>query len=452
MNRRDYLVRMGLGAGALAAGSLKLDGVLAQQTAVPPQDTGAPTTSTVEDRTRRMQWWHAARFGMFIHWGLYSVLGRHEWVMENEGIPVSEYEKLADQFKPKPNAARDWARLARRAGQKYMVMTTKHHEGFCNFDTKLTGYCATKRGPGRDLVREYVDAARAEGLRVGFYYSLMDWHHPDGARCQTDEGARRRFVDYIHGQVRELMTNYGKVDILWYDVAWPLDAKGWESVEMNRMVRNLQPDIIINNRSKIPEDFDTPEQRIEASQNRPWESCMTLNDSWGYHASDNGWKNPTTVIRNLITCARDGGNYLLNIGPKPDGSIPVESVQILSIVGDWMSKNGATIYESDNCQPRRGNYLSFTRKGKTLYAHVYYWPGETVVVGNLLPKVKSVKVYATGQPVKFEQDDFRVRLTGLPKKAPELVTTFALECDSEPRQAHEDLRAKKPRVGIYKSA
>ena len=150
------------------------------------------------------------------------------------------------------------------------------------------------------------------------------------ARCKTDEAARRRFVDYIHGQVKELVTNYGKLDILWYDVAWPLDAQGWESVEMNTMVRKLQPDIIINNRSKIPEDFDTPEQRIEASQNRPWESCMTLNDSWGYHAADFNWKSPTTVIRNLITCARDGGNYLLNIGPKPDGSIPEESVRILT--------------------------------------------------------------------------------------------------------------------------
>ena len=152
-----------------------------------------------------------------------------------------------------------------------------------------------------------------------------------------DEAARRRFVDYIHGQVKELMTNYGKIDVLWYDVPWPLDAKGWESVEMNTMVRKLQPDVIINNRSKIPEDFDTPEQRIEASANRPWESCMTLNDSWGYHKSDRNWKSPTTVIRNLITCARDGGNYLLNIGPTEDGSIPLESVQVLTTVGDWMA-------------------------------------------------------------------------------------------------------------------
>ena len=437
-------------AGTLGHGAMKIN-TLAAQEQRPAEGTGAPTTSTVADRTRRMQWWHAAKFGMFIHWGLYSVLGRHEWVMENEGIPVKEYEALARQFRPRPNAARERARLARQAGMKYMVMTTKHHEGFCNFDTKLTEYCAPRRGPGRDLVREFVDAARGEGLRVGFYYSLMDWHHPDGARCKTDEAARRRFVDYIHGQVRELMTNYGKVDILWYDVAWPLDAKGWESVEMNRMVRGLQPDIIINNRSKIPEDFDTPEQRIVASADRPWESCMTLNDSWGYQAADDTWKTPKTVVRNLIACARDGGNYLLNVGPKPDGSVPPESVQILTAVGEWMSRNGATIYESDPCQPRRGNYLSFTRRGDTIFAHVHYWPGETVVVGNLLNKVRSARLYATNRPVKFEQDDFRVRLTGLPKRAPDLVTTFALECEGEPRQDHEAKRAVKPREGVYQS-
>src|SRR5213593_3479822 len=280
MNRRNYLTLMGAAAGTLATAN-KTDLVFGQQAR--PADTGAPTTSTVEDRERRMQWWHAARFGMFIHWGLYSTLGRHEWVMENEGIPVSEYERLAPKFKPIPNAARAWAQLAKRAGMKYMVMTTKHHEGFCNFDTKTTKYCAPKQGPGRDLVKEYVEAARAEGLRVGFYYSLMDWHHPDGARCANDEAARRRFVDYIHTHIRELMTNYGKIDILWYDVAWPLDVKGWESEKMNKMVFELQPDIIVNNRNKLPGDFATPEQRIEAETGgRAWEACMTLNDSWGY--------------------------------------------------------------------------------------------------------------------------------------------------------------------------
>ena len=403
---------------------------------------------TAATRAERLGWWQAARFGMFVHWGLYSQLGRHEWVMNRERIPIPEYEKLAATWQPGERPARAWARLARQAGMQYMVMTTKHHEGFCNFDSKLTNYCAAKRGPGRDLVREYVEAARAEGLRC-FYYSLMDWHHPDGGRCLKDERARRRFVDYIHGQVKELMTNYGKVDVLWYDVAWPLDAKGWESVEMNTMVRKLQPEIIINNRSKVPEDFDTPEQRIEASANRPWESCMTLNDSWGYHAADRNWKNPTTVIRNLITCARDGGNYLLNIGPTGDGSIPLESAQVLSTVGDWMNRHGETIYESDRCQPRRGNYLSYTLKGNTLFAHVHYWPGDTVVVANLINKVMSARFHGSGQPVRFEQDGYRVRLLGLPKKAPYLVTTLALECDGEPRQNNEIKRAEKPREGRY---
>jgi len=257
---------------------------------------------------------------MFIYFGLYSQLGRHEWAMEQEGIPVAEYQLLAKSFNPKPNAARSWAALAKRAGMKYMVMTTKHHEGFCNFDTKLTNYCAPKQAAGRDLVGEYVEAARGAGLPFGFYYSLMDWHHLDGAKCATDEGARRRFVDYIHGQVHELCSNYGKLAILWYDVPWPLTAEGWESVKMNKMVRQLQPDILINNRSAIPEDFTTPEQHIQASS-EPWEACMTMNDR-GYQSADDNWKSPKTIVKNVVTCARDGGNYLLNIGPKGDGSIP----------------------------------------------------------------------------------------------------------------------------------
>src|SRR5215510_2201302 len=326
---------------------------------VPAKQVAGPA-----DSETRMKWWHQAAFGMFVHWGLYSVLGRHEWVMENEGIPVAEYEPLARRFNPKPNAARDWAKLAKRAGMKYMVMTTKHHEGFCLFNSKLTNYCAAKQAAGRDLVKEYVDAARAEGLRVGFYYSLMDWHHPDGARCADDEAARKRFVDYTFGLIRELMSNYGKIDILWYDVSWPLEAAGWESERMNEMVFRLQPDIIVNNRNKLPGDFSTPEQRIQAEEgDRAWESCMTMNGSWGYQRSDDDWKTPKAVIRNLISCARDGGNYLLNIGPKPDGSIPEESIRILTSVGHWMDKNGQAIYDSDRCQPRRSNYASFTRQG-----------------------------------------------------------------------------------------
>lgn len=397
-----------------------------------------------------MKWWHEAKFGMFVHWGLYSVLGRHEWVMENEGIPVIEYAPLAKQFRPKPNAARDWARLAKQAGQKYMVMTTKHHEGFCNFNTKLTDYCAPKQGPGRDLVREYVEAARAEGLRVGFYYSLMDWHHPDGARCATDEEARKRFVAYTHGLIRDLLTNYGKIDVLWYDVAWPLDAAGWESERMNQMVFQLQPDIIVNNRNKLHGDFSTPEQKITAETGgRAWESCMTLNDSWGYQRADNDWKSPATVIRNLISCVRDGGNYLLNIGPKPDGSIPEDSVRVLSEVGQWLARNGESIFESDLCQVRRSNYASFTRKGNTLYMHVHFWPGSTVALSGLMTQVKSARLLAGNRKVDFKQDRFRVDFTGLPEQAPDHpVTTLAIECEAEPTQDSIFVRKEKPRDGV----
>ena len=437
VSRRDYLKLLGAGAAVTMSGqSVFAAAEVASQSAQQPKPP-AESPSIIADRERRMKWWHEAKFGMFIHWGLYSVLGRHEWVMEMEGIPAAEYQDLARRFNPKPNAARDWARLAKRAGQQYMVMTTKHHEGFCHFDTQTTNFCAPKQGPGRDLVREYVDAARAEGLRVGFYYSLMDWHHPDGARCATDESARRRFVDYIHTQIRELLTNYGKIDILWYDVSWPLDVMGWESEKMNEMVFKLQPDIIVNNRNKLNGDFATPEQRIEAAEaGRAWESCMTMNDSWGYQRADDAWKSPKQVIRNLITCAHDGGNYLINIGPKADGSIPQESVQILSTVGRWMEKNGKALYGADVCQPRRSRNGSFSRRGNTLYLHVHFWPGgDGLAFAGLQTKVKSVSLLATGQKVDFDQDTYRLRFKGLPDNVPDdPITTLAIECESEPRQ------------------
>jgi len=425
LTRRDYLALVGA-AAPLAAATQALGDA---------------------DRERRMKWWHEAKFGMFIHWGLYSMLGRHEWVMEQEGIPFKEYEQLAKRFVPKPNAARAWAKLAKAAGQKYMVMTTKHHDGFCLFNSQYTGYCAPKQACGRDLVKEYVEAARGEGLRVGLYYSLFDWHHPDGARCATDETARRRFVDYLHGQIRELLINYGKIDILWYDGSRPLDAKGVEAEKMNEMVFKLQPDIIVNNRNRLPGDFATPEGRIQAEKvGRAWEACMTMNDSWGYHRADDEWKTPKRIIRNLIMCARDGGNYLLNIGPRGDGSIPEECVKIMTTVGKWMDGNGYTIFRSDLCQPRRSTYASFTRTGNTLFMHVHFWPGETVCISGLRTKVKSAKLLATGKPVKFDQDDFRTRFLGLPQRAPDdPISVIEIECESEPVQDADWLRENLPR-------
>jgi len=452
MSRRESLQWLGVGSTALAAGSLAPGCKPASEQPKPAGSDAEVIESpaVVADRERRMKWWNAARFGMFIHWGLYSVYGHHEWAMEDEGIPVAEYEQLAAQFKPEPNAARAWAKLAKQAGQKYMVMTTKHHEGFCNWDTKLTNYNAAKQGPGRDLVAEFVEAVRAEGLRVGFYYSLMDWHHPDGARCATDEAARQRFVEYTHGLVRELMTNYGKIDILWYDVDWPLDAKGWESEKMNQMVFKFQPDIIVNNRNGVPGDFSTPEQEIRAEKaGRAWETCMTMNDSWGYQRADNNWKTTKTLVRNLITCAGNGGNYLLNIGPRGDGSIPEESVQRLSEVGKWMDKHGPTIYETERCGVHESLFADFTRKGNTLYIHVENWPGSTIAIGGLKTKATAAKVFTSGQKVAFQQEDFRLKFTGLPEKAPEdPVTTLEVSFDSEPVQDMLWIRQDRPRRGV----
>jgi len=467
--RRSFLKQVGA-AGAVALAATKADGQVGGVMGgfTPPGQ--APLTPAdqkqIATRDARMAWWHEAKFGMFIHWGLYSVIGQHEWAKEYQGIPIPQYEILAKNFHPKPNAARDWARLAKAAGQKYMVMTTKHHEGFCNFDTKLTDYNAAKQGPGRDLVREYVEAARAEGLRVGFYYSLMDWHHPDGAICKTDEAARRRFVDYTHGLIRELLTNYGKIDVLWYDVSWPLTAAQWESERMNAMVFELQPEIIVNNRNGLEGDFATPEQRIEASAaGRAWESCMTLNNSWGFNRYDDAWKTPETIVDNLATCARGGGNYLLNIGPMPDGSVPPKSIEVLEAVGKWLDTNGKAIYGTERGQLNANVNANLTRRGNTLYIHQHFWPGHTpaadwltffqpqvvYAIGGLKPNVLSARLLKTGQKVEFTQDEFSFRLIGLPLVAPdEPATVIEVECDGEPIVDHAAERPLWPRykVGI----
>ena len=461
-SRRSFLKQFGA-VGALALAATKSEGLQSAAAQAPLSPSQAKQAAS---RADRMKWWHEAKFGMFIHWGLYSVIGQHEWAKEYEGIPIPQYEILARHFHPKPNAARAWAALAKKAGQKYMVMTTKHHEGFCHWDTKLTDYNAVKQGPGRDLVKEYVEAARAEGLRVGFYYSLMDWHHPDGAKCKTDEDARKRFVEYTHGLIRELLTNYGKIDVLWYDVSWPLNATEWESDRMNEMVFELQPEIIVNNRNGLPGDFSTPEQHIQAAEvGRAWETCMTLNDSWGFNRFDDAWKTPKLVVDNLATCAHGGGNYLLNIGPEPDGSIPPDTTAVLESVGKWLDTNGKAIYGTERGHLGANVSGNFTRRGNTLYLHQHFWPGHTpaaewltfyqpeavIALGGLKPKVLSARLLKTGKKIEFTQDEFCLRLTGLPIEAPDQpATVIEIECDGEPAIDHASMRPLWPRykVGI----
>jgi alpha-L-fucosidase len=393
-------------------------------------------------RAERMRWWREARFGMFVHFGLYALLGRHEWALATECIPLEEYETLADRFRPEPGAPRAWARLAKAAGMKYIVLTTKHHEGYCLWETAQTDFNAVARGPGRDLVAEYVEAARAEGLRVGFYYSLMDWHHPDGGRCLVDPAARRRFLEFTRGCVRELMSNYGRIDILWYDGARPLlNAEGWESDALNQMVRSLQPGILINNRARLPEDFATPEGEVRAEtdeEGRGWEACMTFNSAaWGYMpgAAQDAWSG-RQIVRMLAGGARDGGNLLLNIGPAPDGSIPPEAAEPLQAVGRWLARHGEAVYGALDAGEAFPTYCGpVSRRGRTVYFWRQYWNGTEQGLGGYETPLERVTCLTTGEPVDFVQEGYRILLQNLPESCPDPdvgIAVYKLEFAGEP--------------------
>lgn len=394
-------------------------------------------------RDKRMKWWREARFGMFIHFGLYSQLGRNEWVQVCDNYTPDEYAKFADTFCPKPGAPREWAALAKKAGMKYMVLTTRHHEGFSLWDSKVNPYNSVNYGPHRDIVREFVDACREFDMKIGFYSSLMDWHNPDGGKAAYDNEARKRFTQYIKDLNTELLTNYGKIDILWYDVSSPMESwEGWDSLERNQYLRSLQPDIIINDRSKLPEDFGTPEEHLTACD-RDWEACMTFNGiSWGYVDSAQAAPysyNAQGIIKMLNTCVNGGGNLLLNIGPRPDGSVPDEVVGPLTSVGNWLKENGEAVYGSlerrdDNY---RGDGVSYSSiKGNTIYIWNKIWPSDGVIrLGGFMDAPKKVTLM-NGTNVDFKLDGHRIILKNLPEEAPDKcagVNLIKLEFDKMPR-------------------
>lgn len=394
-------------------------------------------------RDRRMKWWREARYGMFVHFGLFSLLGRNEWSMALENWDVADYEKLADSFRPRPGAPREWAKLAKEAGMKYMVMTTRHHEGFSLWDSKANPYNSVNLGPKRDIVREFVDACREFDLKIGFYSSLMDWHHPDGWKCASDPAARKRFLRYIEDLNTELLTNYGKIDILWYDVPRPLaDHEAWDSVARNQRLRKLQPDIIINNRSRLDEDFGTPEEHLTA-ENRDWEACMTFNGiSWGYvdpvQAAPYNYT-PQQIVRMLHSVTSKGGNLLLNIGPAPDGSVPPDAVGPLRKVGAWLRENGRAVYgKKDKTQVLSNfvNGLSYvSQEGDTIYLWNWIWPKDRMLIvgGDFGGAVlRDATMLRDNSKVEFEQRGARIFLRGLPEKSPDEtlgIAVFALRFD-----------------------
>jgi len=384
----------------------------------------------------RLKWWIEARFGMFIHWGLYSIPARGEWVMFLERIPKSEYVKLAQRFNPRKFNADEWVSLAKEAGMRYIVLTTRHHDGFCLWDSKVSDFTSVKAAAKRDFIAEYVEACRKAGMRVGFYYSLLDWRwseYWDGPAKNPEGWAK--FRDYVHEQIRELMTNYGKIDILWYDGAWPYTAEDWQSERLNAMVRSLQPNIIINNRSGLPEDFETPEQHIRY-HDRPWESCMTIDETWwGYHVGDRHLKSPLEIVRLLVKCVAGNGNLLLNVGPKSDGSIPEAYKRRLKAVGVWLERNGESIYGAGAAPINVSHLGQATAKGNKVYVHIFYWTGNgEICVAGTKNKVIEVYMLADNKRLTFEQKEDRLFIRGLPRKAPDPIdTVIAIELEGEPK-------------------
>jgi alpha-L-fucosidase len=395
----------------------------------------------------RMNWWREAKFGMFIHWGIYSVLERGEWVMFIERIPKKDYEKFVKKLKPKENFTDEWASLAKETGMKYMVLTARHGDGFSLFDSKVSDYTAPKC-IGRDIVKEFVESCRKYGLKVGVYYSLLDWSREEYFKGpQKYPKGWKTFLNYIHTQIEELMTNYGEINILWYDGKMPYTPEEWEAEKLNKMVRELQPNIIINDRSGLPEDYDTPEQEIKPSE-RDWETCMTLNDHWGYYKYDNNWKTPKNVIINLVKCASIGGNFLLNVGPKSDGTIPTESIRILKKVGEWMKENGESIYGTEKCffpgmleyelchgiEKEKISWYNYfqgfpTMKKNKLYLHVFYWYKE-FAISNLEINIKRAYFLRDGKKVDFEREKDRILFKNLPEKPPDPIDTVIV-CEFE---------------------
>lgn len=386
-------------------------------------------------------WFTKDRFGMFIHFGLYAMPARHEWIKTWEFIPEEKYQKYFEHFNPDLYEPREWAKQAKAAGMKYAVMTTKHHEGFCLFDSQYTDYKSTNTPCGRDLIKEYVEAFRAEGLRVGFYYSLIDWHHPDYPidRChprrhdknaqELDKGRdMKKYAKYMRDQVTELLTNYGQIDILWFDFSfdpvendkdtydWMQFGGGktkneWEAEELIKTARALQPNIIIDNRTQIEQDIFTPEQfqptewvkHPETGELVVWEACQTLSGSWGYHRDEQTWKSPEMLIQMLINTVSIGGNLLMNVGPTSRGFLDYRAENALKVYADWMKYNSRSIYGCTMAEPEftAPAGTKFTQNGKRLYLHLLEYPYAYLNVHNLADKIEYAQFLHDGSEILY---------------------------------------------------
>ncbi|MCK4966912.1 alpha-L-fucosidase [bacterium] len=404
--------------------------------------TKAQIVETEQQREARMKWWTEARFGMFIHWGLYAMPARHEWVKNVERMTNEEYQKYFELFNPDLYNPEEWARQAKNAGMKYFVITSKHHEGFCLWDSKYTDYKSTNTKYSKDLLKQAVNAFRKEGLRVGLYYSLIDWHHPEYTvdyrhpmrhNKEFRENAKnrdiRKYAEYLHNQVSEILTEFGKIDVLFLDFSFPgKDGKGrddWQSVKLLNMIRKLQPDIIVNDRLDLLDvpggwDFRTPEQRKPRKwvtmngEKVPWEICHTFSGSWGYHREESTWKNVRQLIVLLIDTVSKGGNLLLNVGPTARGTFDNRAIDRLNGMGEWMKLHSRSIYGCtqapeefkipENC------ILTYNRETRRLYVHVLDWPLRSLYLDGFAGKVKYAQLLNDASEIKITQSHTRKHL------------------------------------------
>ena len=411
-------------------------------------------------------WFAHDRFGMFIHWGVYSLAARHEWVKSREEIDDAGYRRYFDNFDPDLYDPRDWARRAKAAGMKYVVLTAKHHDGFCLWDSKATDYKATNTPYGKDLLKPFVEAFRAEGLKVGFYYSLLDWHHPDfpidiyhPLRNREDAAALNagrditRYGAYMRGQVTELLTGFGRIDVIWFDFSYPdrtykgLPGKGrkdWQSIELLSLVRRLQPEIVVSNRLDLDDliagvpDVMTPEQYTPRTpplfkgREATWEVCHTFSGSWGYYRDEESWKSPEQLVKLLIDSVALGGNLLMNVGPTGRGTFDQRAIDALEVYGDWLRLHGRAIYGAGRSSFTAPDGCRFTQRDDRLYLHICNWPFQHLHIDGLAGKV----AYA-----QFLHDASEVQWIG-PRNDPHFVppvgaTTLTLE-----------LPVKKPSVVV----
>ncbi|MDO9341455.1 MAG: alpha-L-fucosidase [Bacteroidales bacterium] len=386
-------------------------------------------------KAERMKWWTEARFGMFIHWGLYALPARHEWVKNNERLTNEQYQKYFEMFNPDMYDPHQWAKMAKAAGMKYVVLTAKHHEGFCLFDSKFTDYKSTNTPYGKDLIKEYVEAFRAEGLKVGFYYSLIDWHHPDYTidsnhpQRQTSDSAYARlnkgrdmskYREYMKNQVRELLTNYGEISVIWFDFSFPgKNGKGradWDSENLLKLARSLQPGIIIDDRLDLRDveggwDFISPEQVKVAKwpeingKKVAWETCQTFSGSWGYYRDEYTWKSPAQLLELLIESVSKGGNLLLNVGPTARGVFDSRAQDRLKSMGDWMKFNNRSVYGCTEAPAGftapANSLLTYNPVTKRLYVHLLSYPMGSLTLPNTADKIKYIQFLHDASEIRF---------------------------------------------------